>query len=94
MEDFITRLEQMAENMDHRCQAAERWITANMPQFQAHLEMLVRGMAHSFNRLARNIGRLMIVGIILSIVAGYFCPDFADKYPVIYGWFTGWLQFG
>ena len=47
---------------------------------------------HRLRRLARNITRLMIAGILLYIVES-LCPGFAKKYPVIFSWYTGWLQF-
>ena len=33
------------------------------------------------------------MGIILNVVNQYY-PELSTRFPTIYGWFDGWLQFG
>ena len=46
------------------------------------------------NRIALSVIRLMIIGVLVNIIASYFYPEFSSRFPVIYGWFDGWLQLG
>lgn len=55
-----------------------------------NLKQIVRRLS----RFASNITTLMIIGVILNVVSSYFYPDFPERFPTIYGWFDGWLQFG
>ena len=47
-----------------------------------------------FERLGRNIARLVVIGILLNIISAYFWPELPERIPTIYSWFDGWLQFG
>lgn len=57
------------------------------------LELGFRRLERGLDRVSRNVIRLMIIGIILNIVASLY-PEFSERFPIIYGWFDGWLQFG
>lgn len=46
------------------------------------------------NRLARNINRQIFIGIIINVISNYFYPEFKERFPIIYGWYDGLLQFG
>ena len=46
------------------------------------------------DRIAGNIGRLILMGVIINVIASYFYPEFPERFPTIYGWFDGWLQLG
>lgn len=46
------------------------------------------------DRIAGNIGRLILMGLIVNVIGSYFYPEFPERFPVIYGWFDGWLQLG
>ena len=70
------------------------WWSNNHEPVEQNVEQSVRRLGRGFNRLARNITRLMIIGVILNIVASYFYPEFPERFTIIYGWFDGWLQFG
>lgn len=70
------------------------WWSNNHEQVEENVEQGVRRLIRGFDRVARNITRLMIIGVILNVVASYFYPDFPERFPVIYGWYAGWLQFG
>lgn len=52
-----------------------------------------RDFWRGFDRLSRNITRLIVIGVLVNIVASLY-PEFPERFPVIYGWFDGWLQFG
>ena len=45
-------------------------------------------------RIGRNFGKLLLCGIFINVLASFFYPGFAEKFPAIYGWFDGWLQLG
>ena len=32
------------------------------------------------------------MGVIINVISNYFYPEFANRFPIIYGWFDGWLQ--
>ena len=46
------------------------------------------------DRISGNIGRLILMGVIVNVIASYFYPEFPERFPIIYGWFDGWLQLG
>lgn len=46
------------------------------------------------DRISRNIGRLILMGVIINVISNYFYPEFPTRFPIIYGWFDGWLQLG
>ena len=55
------------------------------------------GTRRAFRRMDRisgNIGRLILMGVIVNVIASYFYPEFPERFPIIYGWFDGWLQLG
>jgi predicted PurR-regulated permease PerM len=70
------------------------WWSNNHERVEQNVEHGARRLGRGFDRIVRNITRLMIIGVILNVVASYFYPDFPEKFPAIYGWFDGWLQFG
>ena len=45
-------------------------------------------------QLGRFVARCMAIGIIFNIIANYFWPEFPSRFPILYGWFDGWLTFG
>lgn len=55
---------------------------------------LVRKFLILLDNFARNALRFMFIGIILNVLASYFYPEFPARFPTIYSWFDGWLQFG
>ena len=44
-------------------------------------------------KFGRFTAKMMFIGIILNIIAACH-PGFTLRFPTIYGWFDGWLQFG
>ena len=65
------------------------WWTTNHEQVGKTLSRGYRRTGRFLNRLARNISRILLIGVILNVVY----PEFADRFPALYGWFDGWLQF-
>lgn len=59
------------------------WCNTNIPN-----------MVRVMRDLGRNIVRLVTLGVLVNIVATSFYPEFPERFPVIYGWFDGWAQFG
>ena len=53
-------------------------------------DLFIKGM----NEFARIMVKLMIIGIIVNIIASSFYPEFPERFPTLYGWFDGCLQFG
>lgn len=45
------------------------------------------------DRLADNIFRAAMIGLLLYAVNTAFCPGLSEKFPTIYGWYTGCTQF-
>ena len=45
-----------------------------------------------FDRVSKNVARLITIGIIVTIAVNCFYPDFAEQFPALYGWFNGWVQ--
>lgn len=70
------------------------WWTDNREHVIHEVRQASERLGIEFDIIITNITRLMIIGIILNVVAVYFYPDFPEKFPVIYGWFNSWLQFG
>lgn len=67
-----------------------RW---NNNHATARLAMADGTIRRRINRIAENIGRLILMGVIVNIIASYY-PEFPERFPTIYGWFDGWLQLG
>lgn len=93
MENFITRLENMALKADQELAKAESWLIAHMPMIEVDIHAIVNRVAHGINRIGRAFMRLMAIGLILCVVAS-LCPGFEEKYPVLFGWYTGFLELG
>ena len=66
------------------------WWSTNHTEVEQGIDNFWRG----FDRISRNITRLMIIGVILNVIVAYFYPEFPERFPAIYGWFDGWLQLG
>lgn len=71
----------------------KNWWINNHLQIKQDLERSIRRLDHWFDRLVANTVRLMIIGVIINLVTSFY-PDFKNRFPAIYGWFDGWLQFG
>lgn len=74
--------------------AIRTWWNNNHTNIEQNVEQGIRNLAQGLDRLARNITRLMIIGMILNVVASYFYPELPERFPTIYAWFDGWLQLG
>lgn len=61
---------------------------------QTNLMESLSDLGSGFERIVINITRLMIIGVVVNIIASYFYPEFPERFPIIYGWFDGWLQLG
>ncbi len=63
----------------------------------ANVFRLLRNMLSWFvdllDWLSINIMRFAMIGILLNIISSNFYPEFPSRFPIIYGWFDGWLQF-
>jgi hypothetical protein len=70
------------------------WWNNNHQQVQQDARQAFRRLDRWFGRLGRNIFRLMVIGVILNVIASYLYPEFPKRFPIIYGYFDGWLQFG
>ena len=78
-----------------------RWILALMDNIRnwwynhrTDVELAVLDFWEGFDRISHNITRFMVIGVILNIVVSKLYPEFSQRFPVIYGWFDGWLQLG
>lgn len=69
------------------------WLDANQGRLKRNAEKGICEIDRATDRIARNITRLMIAGIIINVIASKFYPEFPERFPVIYGWYDGWLQF-
>lgn len=58
------------------------------------IQDIVIGFNRIMVRLADSGIRLMIIGIIINAVSTHFYPEFPERFPILYQWFDGWLQFG
>lgn len=76
--------------LTNRSNSLRDWWHNNRYNVIYAFDSFVRGI----DRIAANILRLMIIGVIINVVASHFYPEFPERFPVIYGWFDGWLQFG
>ena len=70
-------------------QARNSWINRNIT-----VEDIIYGVIDILDRIFANATRLMVIGFIINIVTAHFYPEFAERFPVLYGWFDGWLQLG
>lgn len=70
------------------------WWNNNHATIEQDLLEGTRRLGRGLNRISRNIGRLIFMGVIINIIASYFYPEFPERFPIIYGWFDGWLQLG
>ena len=70
------------------------WWNNNHTNIEHDVEQETRRFVRGINRIADNIARLIIIGVIINVIASYFYPEFLERFPVIYGWFDGWLQLG
>ena len=70
------------------------WWDNNYYQVEQNVVDGVGRFCDGVENLARNIVRWMIIGIILNVIAKYFYPDFPERFPTIYGWFDGCIEFG
>ena len=68
------------------------WWSNNHEQVGENLSRGRHRTARFINRLARNITRCLVIGVILNVIVHHFYPEFAERFPVLYGWFDGWLQ--
>lgn len=66
------------------------WWSNNHVQIKQNVQKLGK----CSNKLGKIISRFMIIGIILNVITRFFYPEFPERFPTIYGWFDGWLQFG
>ena len=49
---------------------------------------VAEGTRRAFRRIDRivgNIGRLILMGVIINVIASYFYPEFPERFPIIYG---------
>lgn len=70
------------------------WWSNNYQQIKVKVKQWAKKLDSGFEKFAKIVNRLIIIGVILNIVASYFCPEFPERFPIIYGWFDGWLQLG
>lgn len=70
------------------------WWTNNHTAIEQNAVEGTRNICSGLDRITRNIGRLILMGIIINIISNYFYPEFSTRFPIIYGWFDGWLQLG
>ena len=59
-----------------------------------NVSIAIASILDGIDVICNNITRLMVIGIILNIVSSHFYPEFAERFPTLYGWFDGWLQLG
>ena len=83
MNKFITRIQTLLNQ-------ARNYLTNH----STTVHNVIVGSIDFIDRIAHTAIRLMITGLILNIVSTHFYPEFADRFPILYGWFDGWLQFG
>lgn len=69
---------------------ARNWWNNNQQNIAEDIQILGSG----FDRISRNITRLVIIGVIINVISSNFYPEFPERFPAIYGWFDGWLQLG
>lgn len=83
MNAFITWIQNFLDR------AHNYWTTRNITMHD-----VIDGVSDFIDRICSNCVRLMVIGIILNIVSAHFYPEFAERFPILYGWFDGWLQLG
>ena len=69
-----------------------RWLNATQQKVHAWFFVHEDDINKCFDRLAKNCGRMVTLGIIFNVIASYFYPDFPERFPVMYAWFDGWVQ--
>ena len=70
------------------------WWNTNHANIEQDVIEGTRRIGRGMDRISRNIGRLILMGVIINVISNYFYPEFATRFPIIYGWFDGWLQLG
>ena len=70
------------------------WWANNHTAIEQNVVEGTRRLGRRMDRITQNIGRLILMGVIINVIASYFYPEFPTRFPIIYGWFDGWLQLG
>ena len=70
------------------------WWNNNHATVEQDVLDATRRFARGMDRIVRNIDRLILMGVIVNVIASYFYPEFPERFPIIYGWFDGWLRLG
>lgn len=68
------------------------WFSDNIPAIVETMRAVSQRVVRALDRLVGCVVRLAIIGVIANVVV-HFCPEFGQRFPVIYGWFDGWTQF-
>ena len=93
MNKIITRLEDLAIKADHALVDAEKWLNTHMTVIEANYFAFVDTAARICNRVGRAFVRLMLIGLLMYVVSN-LCPEFDEKYPALYGFYTAFLELG
>ena len=72
----------------------KNWWNNNYATVRQEVADETRRAFRRIDRIAGNISRLILMGVIVNVIASYFYPEFPERFPIIYGWFDGWLQLG
>ena len=70
------------------------WWNNNHTNIEHDVEQGIRRLVRRMNIIVDNSIRLIFIGVIINVIASDFYPEFPERFPVIYGWFDGWLQLG
>lgn len=62
------------------------WWSNNYQQIDVKVKRWAKKLDSGFEKFAKIVSRLIIIGVILNIVASYFYPEFPERFPIIYGW--------
>lgn len=72
----------------------KKWWKGNCTDIKHCVNAVAKKNIKWVRRIARFTCRMILIGVIINVISNCFYPEFIDRFPAIYGWFDGWVQFG
>lgn len=70
-----------------------KWIGDCLMEIMLWIYSNLNNIDRAITRLGRNVVRAAVIGMVLNIIAVNFYPEFSERFPAIYGFYDGCLQF-
>lgn len=87
MNKIMNWIKEQIQEFKNLCKCCPELKPKNNTNFERKLDQIFRG-------IIKNTSMWIIFGVVVNIITYNLYPEFSERFPAIYGWYDGWLQFG